>query len=156
MSHKRKFNEDLEEINSDEYFECKYCSYGTSNIDELDEHIQNHEDSLSIVEEEEKLKKIEEEIEDKKNEVKYEIEQYEHSKKISKRRAKNVSSSGGWYKCGLCLYKTKRKHDLPKHFITHCTLQTTTVYRCSECNYETKRKNDMPKHMLGHCSGNGN
>lgn len=154
MSQKRIYDDALGEGSSVEIFVCKYCSYGTENIDDLDEHIQIHEDSLTIVEEEEKSKKVEEETNIDKKEVKFEIE---HCKKKGRGRPKKDASTVHdiWYKCGLCIYKTKRKHDLPKHFITHCTLKTTTVYRCSECNYETKRKNDMPKHMLGHCNEGG-
>lgn len=156
MSQKRSFKTAIEEGSSDEVYACKYCSYETNNIDELDEHIiQIHEDSLTVVEEEEKLKKIEEEIDNKKKEVKFEIEEYEKTRKVPKKIKVQEPKADAWYKCGLCLYKTRRKHDLPKHFLTHCTLQTTTVYRCSECNYETKRKNDMPKHMLGHCTEGG-
>lgn len=156
MSHKRKFDKAFNNGRSDDFFSCKYCNFGTNSIDELDEHIQLHEDSLSIVEEEEKMKKIEEEIELKKKEVVFEIDQYEQTKKSTKFNKKTKGSSNdSLFKCGLCSYVTKRKHDLPKHFLTHCSLKTTTVFRCSECNYETKRKNDMPKHMLGHCSEGG-
>lgn len=153
MSQKRKFENAFDESNS-ELFECKYCSFKTNNIDVLDEHIQMHEDTLTIAEEEEKMKIIEEEIEVKKKEVKFEIDQYEKKKKVISKNDKSTSDEV-WFKCGLCTYKTRRKHDLPKHFLTHCSLKTTTVYRCSECNYETKRKNDMPKHMLGHCNDGG-
>lgn len=154
MSQKRTFTEALGEGSSVEIFHCKYCDYGTENIDDLDEHIQIHEDSLTIVEEEEKTMEIEEETDSIEKEVEFEIE---HCSKKGRGRPKKEQNTGEdvWYKCGLCIYKTKRKHDLPKHFITHCSLKTTTVYRCSECDYETKRKNDMPKHMLGHCNEGG-
>lgn len=54
-----------------------------------------------------------------------------------------------WYECPSCPYKTKRKHDLPKHLLVHDN--DVIRYKCSLCSYETKRKNDMPKHMLTHC-----
>lgn len=154
MSQKRKQCDVSGEGDSVEIFACKYCNYGTDNIDNLDEHIQVHDDSLTIVEEEEKMKKVEEEIDSNNKEAEFEITQGEKRGKVRKSKDKN-NVDDVWYKCGLCIYRTKRKHDLPKHFITHCTLMTTTVYRCSECNYETKRKNDMPKHMLGHCNEGG-
>lgn len=153
MSEKRKYVDFKEDVNTQELLSCKYCSFGTNNIDDLDEHVQLHEDTLNIAEEEEKLKKIEEEIDNTRKEVKYEIEQYEKTANLKRKPVKVKDDV--WYNCGLCPYKTKRKSDLHKHFITHSTLETTTVYRCSECNYETKRKNDMPKHMLGHCTDGG-
>lgn len=160
MSQKRTLESSIKIETTDDYFTCKYCTFSTANIDELDEHIQIHEDSIKIAEEEEKVKKIEADVEDQTTKIKFEIEEYEESKKYKSKKRKvsqdlNDDHKDVWFKCGMCPYKTKRKHDLPKHFLTHCTLDETTIYRCSVCDYETKRKTDMPKHMLGHCTIGG-
>ncbi|KAJ8939010.1 hypothetical protein NQ314_011260 [Rhamnusium bicolor] len=111
---------------------CKYCTYETENIDDLDNHILTHD---------QKSQDLEEECED--------IIVLVNDMPSKKRVKPNVPET---YSCPYCKYVTKRKHDLPKHLLTHCTPETTTIYRCSQCPYETKRKNDMPKHMLAHCT----
>ncbi|KAJ8961279.1 hypothetical protein NQ318_008964 [Aromia moschata] len=128
---KRKREDEESETYDDELKEilaCKYCSYETVNIDELDKHIVCHE--------------LEEECEEQ-NVL---VSGTSRKKKTTKECPADV------YVCSLCDYFTKRKHDLPKHLLTHSAPGTTTIYKCSQCPYETKRKNDMPKHMLAHCT----
>lgn len=121
------FQDEIKEI-----LVCKFCTFETESIDELDAHIQSHE---------EKCEDIDDELED--------VIILVNDLPPKKKSKREVPDS---YKCPHCKYETKRKHDLPKHLLTHRTSDTTTIYKCSQCPYETKRKNDMPKHMLAHCT----
>lgn len=124
MKRKRKIQET--DLGDTEQFICKYCSFTTHNIDELDEHIQVHEDSYNT------------------NDKEITVDEYDELQNSTE----EVVGEDNVFKCSLCGFSSTNKKDMSQHFLTHCS----EVYRCAQCPYQTKRKTDMPKHLLVHCT----
>lgn len=177
--------EDEDDTDQGDVFSCKYCEFRTDNIDELDEHIIDHDEAI-----------LEDNIEEYGATEQHDDEQVLSSKKVRApykkkepfsvkvkiyltclcnfntiflvilqpprvKLSKLLSEPGGGnrtiFVCPYCSMQTTKKSEMTQHLQDHTSPVELPIYACSECPYATRRKCDMPKHLLTHCEdGNGN
>ncbi|KAF7269074.1 uncharacterized protein LOC143202440 [Rhynchophorus ferrugineus] len=151
--------EDEDDTDQGDVFRCKYCEFQTENIDELDEHIINHDEAI-LEDNNDACDALEHQEDDqvfslKKVRAPYKKKEPFSVKPPRVKLSKLLSEPGGGnrtiFVCPYCSMQTTKKSEMTQHLQDHTSPVELPIYACSECPYATRRKCDMPKHLLTHC-----
>lgn len=65
---------------------------------------------------------------------------------------KSSASTGEWYSCNICPYRTKQSSTYTKHYLSHGLTFSASedgkvlTYKCNFCPYKTQRKEHLVRH----------